>query len=53
VSQVFKGGGEIVAELVERTPWKEDMGKRIYHIVDTSRCGVEEQDGYRVEAGKS
>jgi hypothetical protein len=25
VSQVFKGGGEIVAELVERTPWEEDM----------------------------
>jgi hypothetical protein len=20
-------------------------GKRIYHMVDTSRCGVEEQDG--------
>jgi hypothetical protein len=21
-------------------------GKMIYHMVDTSRCGVEEQDGY-------
>ncbi len=25
VSQVLKGGVEIVAELVERTPWEEDM----------------------------